>query len=153
VRHRIAPNWLLTRNERYKREFDELEVEKELSKVHKRLAREAYDEIKSGKMRSFRDEQTELEPFQKDAWRYMLVESDLNEESARVLIERLSGFRDKISGRFVTMILFIEAGASVTEQGWTVLVEHGMRLYWPADWQRNEAIAANAQLTTEAVIP
>ena len=98
-------------------------------------------------MRSLRDERTGIELFRNNGWRYVLVESDINEERARLLIEGLSEFRDKDSGRFGAMILFVDAGASITEQGHTTLVEHGMKLYWPADWRRDEAATMNAQAT------
>jgi hypothetical protein len=65
----------------------------------------------------------------------MIVENEINEESAGLLIEGLSDFKDKNSGRFGAMILFVADGASITEQGRTILIEQGMKLYWPADWR------------------
>jgi len=152
LRHRIAPNdWLLTKSERAQREADELQSEKVWRELEEQWAREDYDLIRSGKMRSFRNERTGRAIFRKNGLRYMIVESDISEESARLLVEELSGFRDTNSGRLGAINLFIDAGARITEQGRITLVENGIKLYWPADWRRDEAAATNAELTTDAV--
>jgi hypothetical protein len=152
LRHRIAPNdWLLTKSERVQKEADELQSEKVWRELEEQWAREDYDLIRSGKMRSFRDERTGREIFRKNGLRYMIVESDISEEIARLLVEELSDFRDTNSGRLGAINLFIDAGAKITEQGRITLVENGIKLYWPVDWRRDEAAATNAELTTNAV--
>ena len=86
-------------------------------------------------MRAFRDEQSGLEYYSELGGPYIRLENDINEERARTLVDQTAPFRSDRDRSFGGVTILLTEG-EVTLQARSLLAAEGIKIYWPADWQR-----------------
>jgi hypothetical protein len=131
LRERVAPGRLLTARERGDLIVDEAEREKLLKELEQEWATETHHKIRSGQMRSARDEASSIEVFRDGRAPYLVLNEPLHEENTRSLIERLAFLRTEKRG-LGDLSLLIEGNNPMTEQARAILEKEKVRFYWIA---------------------
>jgi hypothetical protein len=135
LRERIAPGRLLTPSERSNLILEKAKREEVFGELQQEWAVDTYHKIRSGQLRSSRDEASGIEVFRDRSAPYLILNDPLSEENTRNLVDRLAFLRtekDSLAG----LSLLIEGNSPMTEQARMILEREQISFYWVA---RSEA--------------
>jgi hypothetical protein len=135
LRIKLANNLLLLPSERRKRETFELEVEELGVQLDREFAENKYGKIKDGTLQPLQLEGTSIKVYSSYAWHFFVISESINEAEARELLNSFARFRDTQTGKFSTLMGFIEGAIDVTLEARDCLRNEGISLYRTSNWQ------------------
>jgi hypothetical protein len=131
LRERIAPGRLLTPRERGNLIVEKAEREEVFEKLQQEWAVDTYHKIRSGQLRSSRDEASGIEVFRDRSAPYLILNDALSEENTQNLVDRLAFLRTE-KDSLARLSLLIEGNSPMTEQARMILEREQISFYWVA---------------------